>query len=197
MRASTGTSGRSSVSYTVATCSAAIRAFSAAHTRSVASACSAAYSAAVSISPQSNVTWPCQCRSPACAGWFGGRARILRQIVDAVTAAAGVEHVGHQHGVVVGENVDAAPGEHLPVELEILPILRTDGSSSTGCSSFSASFRDLVGAELGLGAQTGRRRSAGRPRDVRPGRSRRRWPRPQARNQRGGRSSGRRCCFGC
>jgi hypothetical protein len=56
MRARTDTSGRSSVSYTLLTCSATRRGLSTRQSRSAASASSAAYSAAFSTSTQSNVS---------------------------------------------------------------------------------------------------------------------------------------------
>ena len=44
----------------------------------------------------------------------------LGEIVHAVAAFAGVEHVGHQHGVVVAGDLDAALGEHQPVVFHVL-----------------------------------------------------------------------------
>ena len=44
----------------------------------------------------------------------------LGEIVHAVAAFAGVEHVGNQHGVVVAGGLDAALGEHQPVVFHIL-----------------------------------------------------------------------------
>ena len=67
----------------------------------------------------------------------------LGQVVHVMVAAPGVEHIGHQHDVVVGEYVDAAPGENLPVELEILADLQHAGSSSIDWISFSASFSGI------------------------------------------------------
>ena len=46
-----------------------------------------------------------------------------RQRIEAVAEAAGVEHIGHQHGVVVRVQVDAAQREQLQLELEVLPDL--------------------------------------------------------------------------
>ncbi len=43
-----------------------------------------------------------------------------RQGIEAVIGAAGIDHIGHQHGVVVGRDLDAAHGENLPVEFQIL-----------------------------------------------------------------------------
>ena len=44
----------------------------------------------------------------------------LRQIVEAVTGAAGIDHVGHQHGIVVRRDLDAAQCENLPVEFQVV-----------------------------------------------------------------------------
>ena len=44
----------------------------------------------------------------------------LGEIVHAVAAFAGVEHVGDQHGVVVAVDLDAALGEHQPVVFHVL-----------------------------------------------------------------------------
>src|SRR5580700_10532833 len=79
-------------------CSAASRGLSTCHSRSVASASSAAYSVALSISTQSNV--------------------IL--VLPAVVGAAGIDHIGHQHGVVIGRDLDAAHGKDLPIVFQIL-----------------------------------------------------------------------------
>ena len=43
-----------------------------------------------------------------------------RQRIEAVIGTAGIDHIGHQHGVVVGRDFDAAHGENLPVEFQIL-----------------------------------------------------------------------------
>ena len=51
---------------------------------------------------------------------MGVAEEALGQRVHVVAAAAGVEHVGHQHGVVAGRDVDAAQREHLRVELHVL-----------------------------------------------------------------------------
>ncbi len=47
----------------------------------------------------------------------------LRQRVDAVAGAAGVEHIGQQHHIVIGRKRDAAQGEHLQIEFEVMPDL--------------------------------------------------------------------------
>ena len=47
----------------------------------------------------------------------------LGEIVHAVAALAGVQHVGDQHGVVVAGDLDAALREHQPVVFQILPDL--------------------------------------------------------------------------
>ena len=44
----------------------------------------------------------------------------LRQHIEAVTGAAGVDRVGDQHGVVVRAGLDAAQRENLPVEFRVL-----------------------------------------------------------------------------
>jgi hypothetical protein len=46
--------------------------------------------------------------------------QFLRQFVHAVAGLAGIEHVGHQHRVVIGAGIDAAPAEDQPVEFEIV-----------------------------------------------------------------------------
>ena len=52
----------------------------------------------------------------------------FRQIVHAVAAAAGVEHVGDQHGVVVAGDFDAAAlREHQPVVFHVLRDLEHAG----------------------------------------------------------------------
>ena len=40
---------------------------------------------------------------------------------------AGVEHVGHQHGVVERRDLDAVARKHQPVELQVLPDLEHAG----------------------------------------------------------------------
>ena len=47
----------------------------------------------------------------------------LGEIVHAVAALAGIEHVGDQHGVVEAGDFDAALREHQPVVFQILPDL--------------------------------------------------------------------------
>ena len=42
------------------------------------------------------------------------------EIVHAVAVAPGIEHVGHQHRVVIGVDVDAAPGKDQPVVFQVL-----------------------------------------------------------------------------
>ena len=44
----------------------------------------------------------------------------LGEIVHAVTAFTGVQHVGNQHGVVVAGDLDAALREHQPVVFHVL-----------------------------------------------------------------------------
>jgi hypothetical protein len=46
------------------------------------------------------------------------------ELVHAVAAATRVEHVGHQHGVVVGSDLDPVPLHDHPVELQVLPDLQ-------------------------------------------------------------------------
>ena len=59
----------------------------------------------------------------------------------------GIERVGQQHGVVERRQVDAVPGSTRQSYLRFCPILRTEGSSSSGFSTASAS---LIGTCLGL-----------------------------------------------
>ena len=47
----------------------------------------------------------------------------LRQRIQPVIRSPGIDHIGHEHGVVIGRNIDAAHAEDLAVELEILPDL--------------------------------------------------------------------------
>ena len=49
--------------------------------------------------------------------------QLLRQRVHPVGAAAGIEHIGHQHGVVDRRDLDAVAGQHQPVEFQVLPDL--------------------------------------------------------------------------
>ncbi len=44
----------------------------------------------------------------------------LRQLLEAMTRAPGIDHVGHQHDVVVGRDLDPAQRKDLPIELEVL-----------------------------------------------------------------------------
>ena len=44
----------------------------------------------------------------------------LGELVHAAAALAGVEHVGEQHGVVIGRHMDAAAGEDQPVVFQVL-----------------------------------------------------------------------------
>jgi len=68
-----------------------------------------------------------------------------------VVGAAGIDHVGHQHGVVVGRDLDAAHGEDLKVEFQILADLehalvlkqRFDGVERRALG-------DLIGRDLAL-----------------------------------------------
>ncbi len=48
---------------------------------------------------------------------------LLRHGIHAVRPAAGIEHIGHQHGVVVRCDLDAVARQHLPVEFQVLPDL--------------------------------------------------------------------------
>ena len=93
---------------------------------------------------------------------------------------AGVEHIGHQHGVVDGADLDAAQREHLPVVLQVLADLEDAASSSSGLSAASAS---LLGDLLRRRAppRTGRSPRRRRPRGGRAARSRPRSARPRAR----------------
>ena len=100
-------------------------------------------------------------------------SQLLGEVVHAVAAAAGVEHVGHQHGVVVGLHVDAAPREDLPVEFQVLADLEHAGSSSSGLIAVErVLLRDLVRRRAWPPARTGRCRPARRPRGGRAARSR-------------------------
>ncbi len=72
-----------------------------------------------------------------------------RQRVKAMVGAPGIEDIGHQHGVVVGRDLDAAQGENLPVEFQVLADLehaavfqdRLHGRQRIG-------FGELVGRDL-------------------------------------------------
>ena len=141
--------------------SAARRGFSARHSRSVTSASSAAYSVALSIATRAK---PMKLRpEPATSA---KRDRLvaepsLAERVHAVAVAgrAGVEHVGDQHGVVERRDLDAVPGEDVPVELHVLADLEHAGASSSGFSSAIASLF----AESGPARDRRRRRDRPRP----------------------------------
>ena len=47
----------------------------------------------------------------------------LGQRVDAVAGAAGIEHIGQQHHIVIGREGDAAQREHLQIEFQVMPDL--------------------------------------------------------------------------
>ena len=75
----------------------------------------------------------------------------LRQRIEAVIGAAGIDHIGHQQRVVVGRDLDAAHGEDLKVEFQILADLehafvfeqRLDGVER-------GALGDLIGRDLAL-----------------------------------------------
>ena len=74
---------------------------------------------------------------------------------------AGVEHVGHQHGVVVGTNRRCRAARRSASRyFRSWPILSTLGSSSTGLSAASASCSGIWPAQSLAPARTGRRRLA-------------------------------------
>ena len=106
--------------------------------RGVTSASSAAYSVAFSMVTQSNVTYDMPDRRRAGNRWCRRSARF-RQIVHAVAAFAGVEHVGDRHGVVIAADLDAALGERQPVVFQVLADLDTAFSSSSALMEASTS----------------------------------------------------------
>ena len=73
----------------------------------------------------------------------------LGEIVHAVAAFAGVEHVGDQHGVVVAVDLDAALREHQPVVFHVLRDLEDASVLEQRLERFQrVLFRDLVGGEV-------------------------------------------------
>ena len=48
---------------------------------------------------------------------------VLRHRVRPVRKPAGVEHIGHQHHVIVRGHIDAVMGQHLPGEFQVVPDL--------------------------------------------------------------------------
>ena len=74
-----------------------------------------------------------------------------RQGIEAVIGTAGVDHVGHQHGVVVGRDLDAAHGENLPVEFQILADLEHAGIFQQRLDGIErGAFGNLIGRDLAL-----------------------------------------------
>ena len=116
----------------------------------ITSASSAAYSVALSIATLSNVTARLA-RAGQCAvvDRVGGSSQRSDERVQAVVGAAGVEHIGHQHRVVVRLRTRCRAGrQHLPVELDVVPDLQdARRPPAAACSASSAvRFLDLVGA---------------------------------------------------
>ena len=69
----------------------------------------------------------------------------------------GIEHVRHQHRVVVGHDVDAAPHEYLPDEFQVMSDLDHAGSAKSGlmrveCGAFGDLVRRHFAAEQSAGA---------------------------------------------
>ena len=63
----------------------------------------------------------------------------------------GVEHIGHQHGVVERVDLDAAPGKNLPVVFHVLADLEDAGVFQHLLDDLQRFvFRNLIGTELGL-----------------------------------------------
>ena len=160
MRASTGTSGRSRVSYTVVTCSAGIRGFSVRHSRSVTSASSAAYSGR-GLGARRNRTALAISRSPqpARTGWSCGRA-ASRTGRPCRGRAAAFEDVGDQHGVVERRDADAAPREDQPVVLAVLADLQ---DSRVFQQRLHRGERGFSGSWTGAELRIGREQAAGAP----------------------------------
>ena len=74
-----------------------------------------------------------------------------RQWIDAVIGASGIGHVGHQHGVVVRRDFDAAQREDLPVELEVLTDLDHAEIFKERLHCLKRiRFGDLIGGDLAL-----------------------------------------------
>src|ERR1700742_3098732 len=124
IRASTCGMGRSSVSYTVTTCSLAMRGFRREERLVLVLHVIEARGAAAEIT--------------------GGYS------IHIVRAFAGVEHVGHQHGVVDRADADAAGGEHQPFALHVVADLGDEGVFEHLFQCVErAPLRDLPFAKLG------------------------------------------------
>ena len=91
--------------------SAASRGFSAIQSRSVTSASSAAYSVALSIGTPAKVLSPFLAPGACAITWSKAMQMCFKwrsaSVVHAVIAAAAVERIGEQHGVVDRRDADA------------------------------------------------------------------------------------------
>ena len=88
--------------------------------RKMMSASSAAWRVARSIgscaNPRARFRWPATSRSDDALV----SEPALREIVDPVIAAPGIEHIGHEHRVVARRDLDAVLSEDEPVIFEIV-----------------------------------------------------------------------------
>ena len=64
----------------------------------------------------------------------------FRQLVHAVPDVARLKHVGHQHGVVDGFDVNAVTRQHLDIVLEVLADLEDARVFKQGPQSLDGSF---------------------------------------------------------
>ena len=107
--------------------SAARRGFSTIHSRSVTSASSAAYSVALSSGTCPKVLFRLLGARRVLEHLLERHAGVaemaLGEVVHAVRRPAGIERVGHQHGVVERRDLDAVLGEHVEIVLDVLPDL--------------------------------------------------------------------------
>ncbi len=73
---------------------------------------------------------------------------FLGEVVHAVAAFAGVEHVGNEHGVVVALDLDAALREHQPIVFQVLPDFQDALVLEQRLENFQrVFFLDLIGCE--------------------------------------------------
>ncbi len=104
---------------------------------------------------------------------------------------AGVEHIGHQHRIIIRTGIDAALAENQPVEFEIVPHFQDAQIFEQRLEQFEGGlFGDLIIDDRS------RKQTVASNRPLRggsTGRSRPRWRRPPARSRRAPRASDRDC----
>ena len=130
--ASTGAIGRSSVSYTVVTCSAASRGFSTSQSRKPDIGLLARIFGGARDGHEVERHRGAAASQDLLLGEAGMAEQAARELLGQMLGAAGVERVGHEAGVVDALKRDAVAGQRHHVELGVLHDLQDAGVLEKG-----------------------------------------------------------------